>query len=86
MSPIGLHPKQAALLDYWRSHTKQYGIPPTIRAAQRDLGISAPSVVVYHLERLVSRGYLDHHEYESHAYRVPLGAHDPAQNERKDHE
>lgn len=83
---LGLHPKQSALMDYWRDQTRKRGMPPTIKAAQRDLGIASPSTVVYHLEKLTAKGLLEHFPNEYLSYRLPLVAHENAQDERKGHE
>ncbi len=54
-----LSQKQARLYSYIQDHVQRQGYPPTYDEIRADLGYSSKSLVRYHLDALVAKGYLE---------------------------
>jgi SOS-response transcriptional repressor LexA len=51
-------PRQQTILHVIHQYYAAHGFPPSLREIGRGAGISSTSVVTYHIERLVTLGYL----------------------------
>ncbi len=82
----GLTPKQRSILQFYRDHYRETGIPPTVREVMAAMGFSSPNAVVCHVRPLVRRGFLVNRSGKSsHGFMpvVPAG-HCPCCGQRKD--
>lgn len=48
--------QRARILQFIADHIERHGYPPSVGEIQAALGISSPSLVIYHLRRLEAQG------------------------------
>ncbi len=62
--------KEELLLDYIKSHLKQYGYPPTIREMCRAIKVSSTSTIAYYLTKLENNGLIKRNPNKNRALEV----------------
>lgn len=67
-----LSQKQARLYRYIQDHVRREGYPPTYDEIRADLGYSSKSLVRYHLDALVAKGYLERKPGASRGLRLAV--------------
>lgn len=68
--------RQQRILACIRDFIRERGYPPTVRDIGREVGISSPSAVKYHLEQLERRGLIERDPRSSRGIRLSaFGAH-----------
>ncbi len=80
MKPGPLSNRQAAILDFIRTHQRVEGYPPTIREIAARFGHASPRAVQKHLSALQSKGHISRRRGKSRAIdpRMPqAGSRDP---------